>query len=285
MPITPSDAANLLTKEWRAGILLAANEESVFMPNMMDASAGAVKLRNGLYVRKLGTMTAQSLSGSGLHSSLTYNTEAGSVVLLSPSTPYSAVELNVDTLMEIDSQPMLKAAYKEQLMASIGENMDSTTAQSLIPALTTSVEGGAVALSKALMLTCLKDLIVQAKDRFKPGKTRGHFIIHPNQSDALLDIPEITAANIRGDSQNPNVKGWVWDAWNCSVEESGNIHTAAGVAYNVLFLEDAFAKAWGTKPYFLDPQFEGLLVRLICVGQYGVGTIFDEYAVMMKTAS
>lgn len=282
--LTATSIANLLVTKWRPGILTAANEETVMAKHFFDATAGASKMANQIKIRKLGRLSTSTLAAGDTPTSLTNATEGGSVVNINPTFFYSVAYLSMVGISRLaEDGPAAEAAYKKQLMATMATKVD-TLATANVSSLT-NIEGGAVNLDQSLMLKSLKTLVTNAKDAFKVGKTRAHFVIHPFQTDALLAIPSLTAADIRGDSMNPNVSGWVWTAWNSTVEESGNIATSAGIANNCLFLEECFASAWNMKPQLLDPQPVEAEIRFVALGEYGSGVLFDEYGVWIKTNS
>lgn len=295
MALSATSIANLLVQKYKPGFALGANEESVFTKYCDDATGRAGKMANQINIRILGGgLTGQTIVAGGSGLTLTDTSEAGSSVNATPTFIYNAAYLSLPALSRLaEDGPAAEAAYKAQLMASVMTKID-TTGTNLAQYLTTSVEGGAVTLDQALMTKCLKDLITQGKDHFGAGK-RAVFLIHPAQSDALLNIPTITAANIRGDSVNPIPSGWVWDAWNCKIEESGNVYSTGGIAYNMLFIpgENAspnakmgtFAVAYNMKPQPLDPQPVEAQMRFITVAEVGFVEVFDYDGVLMKTNS
>jgi len=283
MAITATGLASVLHQKWTPGFALAANEESVFTKYCKDYTGEAGKMANQINISIMGVMNQQTAAAGATGISLTENTEAGSSVNATPTFIYSAWYLSLVGLSRLAERgPAAEAAAKQQLMAAVMTKID-TTGTAINANLTTSIEGGAVVLDKALMLKCLKDLITQGKDHFKAGN-RGQFVIYPSQSDALLNIPEITSATIRGDKANPNVSGWVWDAWNCGIEESGNVYTSAGIAYNVLIIpEKTYGVAYNMKTQLLPPQQVEIQTRFIAVAEVGFVEVFDADGVLMKT--
>jgi hypothetical protein len=97
-------------------------------------------------------------------------------------------------------------------------------------------------------------------------------------------IQGITHAYARGDGASPTVKGVVHDAWGLTLTESGNILVSGGVAYNMLFTEEA-----GVAGYNLDvtvkkeQEFEAV-TRLIVEGEAGFDEVFDEAGVGIRGA-
>lgn len=282
MASTPTTLSSVLRQEWAPGFELACVEESVFSKHAKKYSSS--KLNNQLNINIIPAMTGVTAAATA--TTTTDDTTSWTSVNATPSFLYASWYPTVILLSRLAEEgPAAKAGAKRQLAAALATKED-TTGTALVASLTTSIEGGAVSLDKALMLKCLKDLAVNAKDHWKPGKTKGQFIIYPSQTDALLSIPEITAADIRGDSANPNVSGWVWNAWNCGIEESGNLTVSAGVADGVLLIPDkTFGKGYNMTAQFLPEQNDELVVRFITVEEVGFVEVFDYDGVRVKMAA
>lgn len=281
---TTFSSASTLHQNWVKGWDLAANEESVFTKHCHDYTGEAGDgLANQINISIMGLMGQQTAAAGHVGTGITPTDEGGSNVSATPTFVFSAWYPTEVAISRLASRgPTAIAAAKKQLLSATMTKVD-TTGTTLASSLTTSVEGGAVVLDHALMVRSLKDLLVQGKEHAKAGG-RFQFLIHPAQADALLSIPTITAANVRGDKANPNVSGWVWDAWGAGIEESGNVLTSAGIAYNMLFIPDkTFGVAYNMKPKLLAPQQEELLHRFISVAEVGFVEVFDYDAVLMKT--
>ena len=128
-------------------------------------------------------------------------------------------------------------------------------------------------------------LAATAKQNFVLGQTTCYLTVHVLRTADLLNIPDITAANVRGDSMNPNVTGRVWTAWGMDVGESGNISTSGGAAHNLLHIKPSHLLGYNEEPNLLDPQQNGLATLLIAYTSYAVGEVWDEYGVDIQSSS
>jgi hypothetical protein len=179
----------------------------------------------------------------------------------------------------------LQAGYKTQLQKTLVAGID-VQAGALVPSLSTNIVGsGAVPISKSLLLSALSKLSNSAKEMFVLGKTTCYLTVHGLRTADLLNIPDITAANVRGDTVNPNVTGRVWTAWGMDVGESGNVSTSGGAAHNLLHIRESHVLAYNEEPNVLDPQTNGLATLLIGYTNFGVGEVFDEWAVDIQSSS
>jgi hypothetical protein len=289
MPVRPGvEAANLLINRYNPGLLLAAVEE-MRVADQFSKPDGVEYLNNALIFRKIARHVASTLGSTATGASIDYNTNTETAVTASPTFIYSGVQVVLNTLSkmvgDIDNLAgtgKLMAAYKKQSMAALATQID-TTAAGLADDLGTNIVGsGAVNIDKALLLAAQSKLLTNARSAFKPGQL-AYLCIHPSQSQYLMDIPEVTAANIRGDASNPNVKGWVWTAFGWEVRESGNILQSGGITHNLLFVSDAFAIGYNQRPKMLPLQDIEAYYNLIAVAEFGVVELFDEYAVDIRT--
>lgn len=285
--ITPGGSAlNLLEQTWRPELATQCNEEMRIANDFDNGNEGLSKFGNVLNIRKILRVSASTLSASDTGKSLTYTNNTELNVTVSPTFAYGAVEIARTTLSRLLAEAKLRAAYRKQIAAGLATKIDAD-AGALAAALTTNVKGsGAVNMDKTLLLDAIGAEVEAARDLYSPGRGGWAFLkFHPRQLKHVLAIPEITNAQIRGDSEKPVKIGWVWDAYGLSMSETGSVYTNAGVAHNLLHIKEAFVLAYNTRPEFLTPQEFELVWRLIAFVEYGVGEVWDEYAVDLQTSS
>jgi hypothetical protein len=267
---------------WRPSMGLTTTEESVLADKVEDGNEGVEKIAGKLHIRKLGTFGRTTLAdGTGtaaVGTGLTYQGQDETETTVVPKTVYTALEINKNVFSRMILNP--RNGFRTQLAASLAEGQDAEVA-----ALASSFAnylGGAQDLDKGLLLACLGGFATRAKKMFKVGVTVADLVIHPSQIQFLLDIPEITNAQIRGDDQNPNVKGWVWTAWNLRLNETGNVLQSGGLTYNPLFLRPAMVLGYNQKPDFLVQEYE-LVERIIAWMELGAGLVWDQYCMAVLT--
>jgi hypothetical protein len=285
--ITPGGSAlNLLETTYRPELATQCNEEMRIANDFDNGNDGLSKFGNLLTIRKILRIAASTLSASDTGKSLTYTNNTELAVTVSPTFAYGAVEIARTVLSRLLAEAKLRAAYRKQIGAGLATKIDAD-AGVLAGSLTTNVKGsGAVNIDKTLLLDGVGALVETCRDLYNPGQGKwAHFKFHPKQIKHVLAINEITNAQIRGDAEKPVKTGWVWDAYGLQMMESGSVYTAAGVAHNLLHIKEAFVLAYNTRPDFLTPQEFELAWRLIAFVEYGVGEVWDEYAVDMQTSS
>ena len=285
--ITPGGSAlNLLEQTWRPELATQCNDEMRIANDFDNGNDGLSKFGNQLNIRKILRIGATTINSTHDNKSLTYTNNTELNVTVSPTFAYGAVEIARTTLARLLAEAKLRAAYRKQIAAGLATKIDADAGQ-LAASLTTNVKGsGAQNFDKTFLLDGIGSLISSAKDLYSPGAGGWAFLkYHPNQWEQIHAISEITNAQIRGDSEKPVKMGWVWQAYGLKLMETGNVYTSAGVAHNLLHIKESHVLAYNNRPEFLTPQEFELVWRLIAFVEYGVGEVWDEYAVDMQTAA
>lgn len=274
----------VVEQSWRPRFSLESNEERV-VSRGFEGPDGVTKMGNTMNISKIQRMTVTNLTTTAQMdaSLLSYNTNTEANITVSARDDYAAVSVGRNTVNRMLRSADLLAGYKKQLQSALATAIDVQCA-SLVPSLATNIVGsGAVPISKSLLLSGLTKLVASAKGMFKLGTTSCYLTVHALRTGDLLNIPEITAADVRGDSMNPNVTGRVWKAWSMDVAESGNISTSGGAAHNLLHISPSHVLAYNEEPNLLDPQENGLATIIIAYTNYGTAEVWDEYAVDIQT--
>jgi len=272
---TTTTAAKWIDKVWSGDFDLGAQEEMVFAGKIYDFGA----MHGEGHIPKFTAPSATTLAaGSGGSLTGTANTETETT--LTPASSYVMYALEEQMLVRAMADP--QNATKKMVQMCIGAAVDAACLVD-VASLTTNVVGdGTGNFDKSMILDGVQKLASGAKQYFKPGQTNGIFVIHPAQIDDLLGISDVTSAQVRGDSANPTVSGWVAKAFGCEFYESGSVYTSGGVAYNVAFIPKAFAVGYNQRPAVKVQEFE-LLTKIICWTDYAHAVHNDSYGVQIKT--
>lgn len=286
MPFTGTTAfASGLAEEWRPGFVEAANEERKVTRGWMDGTAGAVKLKKKVYIRKIeapGGSNVQTLgNASGRADQLTTYTLAPTQVTVTPTYYYIVCEIspNVESQLQEDG-PKARAAYRRMFSKALAQKID-TVGAAQISSLSNAV-GGAQNIDAALLAYGIQVLAVNAKDAFQIGETKPMLTLINTQIQHAIQIPNFVQAHIRGGAGAIKT-GWVSDAYNVQIEESGNVNVAANIAHNPLVLPECQVLAYNEPPKLWDPVQDGIAVLLPATMEFGVAELFDEYGVDVKT--
>lgn len=281
-----TELVNVLEQTWRPSFALEANEELVIAKNF-DSPDGLSKIGNTLNISKIATKTSNNISTTAEvdASLLTWEQDVEANVTVSVRDDYSAVAIPRNSMARMLRSADFQAGIRKQLQAALMTGID-VQAGALVPSLATNIVGsGAVPITKTLLLSAYGKIVASAREKFKAGSTTLYLCVYSLQYDDLLNIPDITAADVRGDAVNPTVTGRVWPAFGMEVNESGNISTSGGAAHNLLHIRESHVLAYNERPDLLAPQENGLATLLIGFTSYGVGEVWDEYAVDIQSVT
>lgn len=284
-PLRPgTEAANYLRTEYDADFRLKAYEDAVITADFQEPQ-GVEKIGNSLVIRIIPTVTAQPLISTDKGVGITYDSTSGLSVSVTPVGRYGAIELPIHTVVKLvnGDEPALKAGYRDQLMGSVKESFDAYAASQVGPGISSAK--GPANFDKTSLLDAKQTLRVNAKNHYNIRNSQVFVKYHPSQIKFLESIQEIMNANFRGDSENPNVTGFVVEGWGMTFGESGNIYSTAGTVYNLIHLKSAFVRGYNQPAMLLDPQPFELVTRFIAYLEGGVQEVFDEDAVLFKSAA
>jgi hypothetical protein len=284
-PLRPgTEAAAYVKTMYDADFRLKAYEDSVIVADF-DMPQGVDKIGNSLVIRIVPTIAAQSLTSTGTGIALNYDGTTATSVSCNPVGRYGAVEIPIHLVAKMANgeETALKTAYRNQLMGSVKESFDAYAGSTLGPGLSNTK--GPANFDKTSLLDAKQTLRINAKSHYNMKTSQVFVKYHPSQVKYLESITEIMNADARGDSENPNVAGFVVKAWGMTFGESGNIYSAAGVVYNILHLKSAFVRGYNQPAFLLDPQPFELVTRFISYLEGGVVEVFDEDGILFKSAA
>lgn len=279
-----NNLSSVIEQVWKPEFGPQANEERVATRGFSGAD-GVKKIGRTLNLSKVGRVTAQTLTASGdaFRSALVYDDTNQSNTSATAVRIYCGAQIPVYVESQLLRYQDFLEKYKSQMVKSLVAKIDSDGGQ-LASGITTNIIGGAGQdITESLLTSGIAKLALSAKEYFSPGKNRAFLTVYPLQIDNILQIPTIVNAYIRGDEANPIVKGWVWDAYNLDMAESGNVYVSGGLAYNFLHIPQAFVLGYNQEPTPLPPQDNGLATVVLATAEYAMKLWFDEYSVLIQT--
>ena len=279
---SPKAGASLVNQVWQKDIERSLYEDAEFWPLLVERD----RPYNTLNIRKIGRFSATNAlaattsadDGTGL----TYVVAADTNITLAPINRYVAVGVARHQMSQMNVDP--RGPFRISVEQALNEQIDAVCLQDAASLATNTTGSSSAVLDKPLLLNILEKLRYSARSAIKLGETKLWLIVHPGQFGDLMTIPEITAANLRGDSQDPNVKGMVLNGLGVNYKVSGNVYTSGGSAYNVLFVPEAFGIAWNEKPVVMAQEFE-LQYRIISYANFAHNIVWDDRAALIQTTS
>ncbi len=274
VPGTAGAGTELTNEVWQNTIEAAVYEEGALFPLIKERD----RLYNKLHIRTFGQFAANSLGSTADGTGVTYGVATTYDKTATPVANYVAVNLSRSQIKQMNVDVTQSNDFKDAMNKALAQKIDQYVNTTLIPNLTTNVVGdGASTMDRALVLNLLYTIRKNARSAVQPGKSDIKFIVWPLQGPAFMSIPEFTAANLRGDSANPNVKGIVFEAMGLEFIVSGNLDATGGAIHNPMFVSDAFALSWNERPTVFSQDFE-LASRIYAYANYGTGIVWDDRA-------
>ena len=284
--VTTTNFTNFLESRWSPRMLYDTTEEMLIGNKFSTGSDLSVdKIGNSLFVRKIAAKTTNTAAGTvALDSeSMTWEQDTEVAVNVLPTFYYGAVQITEQVKQRLMAYPAYEKGVRTQITRSIGAAIDDDCGD-LGPSLSVTVSD--TNLSAALIRNALGQLRTNAQREYRTGKVGGAVLrVHPSQQQHLYGIPEISNAELRGDSDNPNVTGLLVKAWGADVDISGNIADSAGERWNMLFIKQAFCLVYNSEPHMQEPLKDGLVTQLIGFADAGMAELYDAYAVAIRTTA
>lgn len=274
--------ASLVNQVWQPDLERSLYENAEFWPLLVERDRPYNKLNIRKFGRFVATNSLASTASADDGSGLTYVVAADSNITLSPINRYVAVAIARHQISQMNVDP--RGPFRISVEQALNEQIDAVCLQDATSLTTNTTGSGSVGLDRPLLLNILEKLRSSARSAITLGETKLWLIIHPAQFGDLMTIPEITAANLRGDSADPLVKGMVLNGLGLNYKVSGNVYTDANGAYNVLFVPEAFGIGWNEKPVVMAQEFE-LQYRLIAYANFGHNIVWDDRAALIQTNS
>lgn len=266
-----------IQEKWAKDIKMLPYEEQVFAP-LYDRLDKPGKL---LHMPKHANLSRNSLPDGTAGDNLTFSANVETEVTAAPSVSYIATQVDDVAVGRMMSNP--NDMLRRSMEMSVLEGVD-LSAGLLIPTLTTNITGGAdVDISPALITYSRMLLGLRGKShaKVKGGSFRPKLVLYAGQLDHVLNAEQLAHADIRGDSANPVISGWVDTAYGCEIYETGNV-ALDDVAHNAMFVPDALGIAFNVE-YKAKKEPYQLTERMYLWADFLVVVVFDEYALDLQT--
>jgi len=277
---TPTGAYKWMHEVWAPELDVLAYEAPVLFRRIKDVGPTG---RIG-HIPKFDNLTRTIISESlsGYVTGLTFVSNNESETTFTPATSVVPVELTkvVTARMAFDPKNDIRTAIDALILQSIDADV-----LALAKNLTTNTAGDPAAnLGKGDYLDAYQQVTGGAKQYAEPGSGEVICVVYNKQVDDLLNIGDFTSAQIRGDSSNPAVSGWVAKAFGVEFMESTSVDITAGSAANVMLVPRAMGIGFNIRPTIIAESYQ-IWDRIIAYADYAVATIRDQYACKMPSLS
>lgn len=240
------------------------------------------KILNQGNVRKHARVTGSTLAQSSEGTGLTYSTTTGTPITIDPVGRYTAAAWSKNEEAQIDFD--LASGLDSVLRDGLAETLDSAGLSSVTSLTQTMSQASADA---AMWRQAVGRLMQNTNGAYGPGRGNGkevRAIFSPTQYPNVMAIPEFNDADVRGDSENPRVKGIFTKGGGVMVRFSTVVTQDANGWHNPLYVEDTFMVGWDAR-ISGEEQREELQIRLILFSSMGVSVLHDLRGIDMRLTS
>jgi len=226
--------------------------------------------------RATGTTLAQGADGDGL----TASDITGTPITITPVGRYIMVEwsANERAQVEIDLGPEA-AGNIEQGMAETLDTASLANATSLTQSMSQA------SVDPAMWRQAVGRLMANTNGAFAPGEsTMIRAVFTPTQYPNIMAIDEFTHADVRGDSENPLVKGIFTKGGGVNARFSTVVTQDANGWHNPLYVESTFIVGWNERTKAFQEQTE-LLHRIVVFANMGTSVLHDLRGIDLRSTA
>lgn len=274
--MTPGGTTGGNVQKWQLGFEATTYQKMVWTPTIDEGDRPLYTLN----VRKKQRVQGQTLGQSAHGDALTYVSPLGTPITVTPvgSTVPIAWSENEDAQLPDN----LDQEFMDDVERSLAE-LTETTGLAYVTSLTQSMSAATV--DAPMFRSALARLIANTNGMVMPGENSDIYAVFSStQYPAIMNIPEFTHALIRGDNENPHVKG-IWGKGNgVKLLITTVVAVDANGWHNVMYIPSAFIVAWNVHSRIKRQDIE-LTNRLIAYNNVGYAVKHDLRAIDMRTTA
>ncbi len=275
--LTPGSTTGFNRQTWRDTIEGATFQKMVAIP-AFDEYPGRILNQGNVrkQSRAVGYTLGQTAEGD---TSITASDITGTPITLTPVGRYVFVAWSENEEAQVDANLDATAADNiEQALAEVSDTAALAAATSLTQTMT------AAAVDASMFRQGVGRLMGNMNGAVMPGDGEIKAIFSHTQYPNILSIPEYTDAQVRGDSENPHVKGIYRVGGGVEIMFSTVVAQDANGWHNILFVRKAFVVGWNTRSRIKRQDYL-LQNRIIVYNNFAVAVQHDLRAIDMRTTA
>jgi len=273
--ITPGNTNTLNLEEWAGTVEGATYQREEFL-NTVQVFPGPIFGEGNVrkYKRMEGSTLAQNANGNNL----TPVDPIGVPITITPVGRFvkCAWSANQDAQVDVN----LRGDLPGEMEQSMAELHDSA-ALATVATLSQSTEQAVV--DAPLWRTVVAALMGNTNGLAAPGESEMIRGIFSNTAyRGLLNIEEFTHADVRGDSENPLVKGIFTKGGGINVRFSTVVYNDGDAWFNCVYLKSAFIKGVNQNTMLVEDR-DDLQRKIMLYSNWGISVLHDLRAIAVKT--
>lgn len=274
---------NLAFQTWAKTIEVPAYEKMIMIPTL-DELGRPYGTQN---IRYWDQLTAQQLTAAGGSTTaldivgITVNSGTPTVLTYTSTFVYTAVVINDDTAqtVEVDLDPGMRD-NTEQCVADACDGVICALASSL-------TDGLGDGTTSANMLD-IRKLVARARitsPKVMVGERTIHATLHPGALDGLANAADWMNAQVRGDEENPQVRGIFMKAYGILFHFTTKTPTANGNGgEGSIYVPETYAVGWNQRPR-VEVQRSGVSNYVIASANLGGRVKWDSRGKYYRTVT
>lgn len=276
--MTPGGAgANLSLKEYSRKIESALYNAMQFIPSIKER---AEKIRDTLFVRRMGRVSTQQISSTGDGTGFTFSDLSPVVFQLTPVWIIAAAAFPDSSPRRLGEE--IEPETVENLNASLAAGLDALVLAEIAAATTTPIGNAAYDIEAAGLRSALTALETNSKRLVKAGRSDINLLLSTSQIGASLAIPEINNAYQRGDGKAPTVSGRISKGLGFMFDYTTLCTTDANGVHGAAYHGDCIHYGYNQRP---KPEKQRYLKqeRFMADAEIGFETIYQELLQPIRT--
>jgi hypothetical protein len=273
--MTPSGTTGANLESWKRTFEVAFYQRMKFIPSVDEGDRPYGTGQHRKFTRVAGATLAQSAEGTGL----TYVSILGTKVSITPVGSVVPIAWSRNERAQIDiSLGSEGRGQIEQALAELTEQTALANVQSLTAGLSVpEIDGPTLRRAQA-------NLYGNTNGAVEPGTTTMYGIFSHTQLPQLHGIEEYNKADVRGDSENPYVRGVWTKGQGILLLTSTVVANDANGWHNALYVSSAFTVDWNERASIIEDVAEAQ-ERLIAYNNVGTGVLNDNRAFYIRTTN
>lgn len=272
--LTPGSTTGFNRQTWKSTIEGATFQKEVFN-NTIDVYPG--KIMNRANIRKQARSSGTTLAQTDVGTSLTASDITGTPVTLDPTGRYIKVEWSWNLKAQVDID--LNSTAAGNIERGLAETHDAA-GLALSASLTQSMSQAGVDIS--MWRQAVGRLMGNTNGEYEPGDFT--VVFSQTQYPNVMAIEEFTHADVRGDSENPLVKGIFSKGGGVNARFSTVVTQDGNGWHQPIYVNKAFIIGWNQRTTTFEEQTEALF-RILAFSNFGVAIQHDARAIDLRTTA
>ncbi len=274
--LQPSGTTGFNRQTWADTIEATTYQKMVATPTIKEYPGRILNTGN---VRKQARATGATLAQSAEGLTLQYDTITGTPITITPVGRYVAVAWSENEDAQVEANiDRIAADNIEQALAEITD----TACLAVVTSLTQTMSQASI--DAPMFRQAVGRLMGNMNGAAMPGDDKIMAIISHTQYPNIMQIPEYTDAQVRGDSENPHVKGIYGRGGGIQIMYSTVVAQDANGWHNPLYVREAFVVGWNTRSRIKRQDIE-LQNRIIVYNNCGFSVQHDLRAIDLRTTA